>query len=74
MNDEQEQEEVFHAPTGSWNELAAQQRANRETQEMAQNQQMFDQFGAIEQNAKQQKRLSRQLKSLLKSRRMLWNP
>ena len=31
-----------------WNELAAQQRANRETQEMAQNQQMFDQFGAIE--------------------------
>lgn len=37
-----------------WNELAAQQRATRETEEMAQNQQMFDQFGAIEQNAKQQ--------------------
>ena len=64
MNDEQEQEEVFHAPTGSWNELAAQQRANRETQEMAQNQQMFDQFGAIEQNAKQQAMLRDKQKAI----------
>lgn len=64
MNDEQEQEEVFHAPTGSWNELAAQQRATRETQEMAQNQQMFDQFGAIEQNAKQQAMLRDKQKAI----------
>jgi len=47
-----------------WNELAAQQRANRETQEMAQNQQIFDQFGAIEQNAKQQAMLRDKQKAI----------
>lgn len=59
-----DKENIVNTPPRSWNELTAQQRANRETQEMAQNQQMFDQFGTIEQNAKQQAMLRDRQKAI----------
>lgn len=43
-----DKENIVNTPPNSWNELAAQQRATRETEQMNANQQLFDGFVNIE--------------------------
>lgn len=43
-----DRENIVNTPPNSWNELAAQQRATRETEQMNANQQLFDGFVNIE--------------------------
>ena len=48
-----DKENIVNSPMGSWNELAAQQRANAETEQMAANQKLFDGFASIETAARE---------------------
>ena len=63
-NLENEENEETTQGAGGWNELAAQQRANRETEAMAVNQRLFDGFANIEAGSKMRQAAASQQRAI----------